>query len=103
MLFIYLFVFLGCDVCYVPVDQAVTYMPDSPSESPILENLTYYHARTPFQRKEMANGVKLVGSDFGGYHSLMLRNMSYDIQKSMIVPCGYEILTFKNLEYFFVS
>ncbi|ONK80212.1 uncharacterized protein A4U43_C01F15170 [Asparagus officinalis] len=79
----------SCDVCYVPVDEAESYMPSLPSESPVLKNLSYYYAKNPIQKKELANGEKLKGSDFGGYHSLMLRNISFDIQNSMIVPCGF--------------
>lgn len=64
-------------------------MPTVPAESPVLENLTYYYSKSPIQKTVLANGEKLIGSDFGGYHSVLLRNISFNIQQSMIVPCGY--------------
>uniref|UniRef100_A0A7N0ZQF5 TOD1/MUCI70 glycosyltransferase-like domain-containing protein n=1 Tax=Kalanchoe fedtschenkoi TaxID=63787 RepID=A0A7N0ZQF5_KALFE len=72
-----------CPVCYVPVEQAVASMPSVPSESPVLHNLNYVREENPI--KIGTHG----GSDFGGYPSLTLRNMSYDIKESMTVHCGF--------------
>ncbi|KAH9802667.1 putative tRNA (met) cytidine acetyltransferase [Citrus sinensis] len=72
-----------CPVCYVPVEQAIASMPSSPSESPVLQNLTYIHDENPV--KTETHG----GSDFGGYPSLKQRNGSYEIKESMTVHCGF--------------
>lgn len=72
-----------CPVCYVPVEQAIASMPSSPSESPVLQNLTYIHDENPV--KTEIHG----GSDFGGYPSLKQRNGSYEIKESMTVHCGF--------------
>lgn len=67
-----------CPVCYVSVEQAIAYMPTTPSVSPILENLTYIIEDTP------------VGlPPFGGYPSLKQRKDSFDIKESMCVYCGF--------------
>ncbi|KAH9650680.1 putative tRNA (met) cytidine acetyltransferase [Citrus sinensis] len=72
-----------CPVCYVPVEQAIASMPSSPSESPVLQNLTYIHDENPV--KTETHG----GSDFGGYPFLKQRNGSYEIKESMTVHCGF--------------
>ncbi|XP_040985832.1 probable hexosyltransferase MUCI70 isoform X1 [Juglans microcarpa x Juglans regia] len=72
-----------CPVCYLPVEQAIASMPSSPSESPVLRNLTYVHDGGSI--KTETHG----GSDFGGYPSLKQRNESFDIKESMAVHCGF--------------
>ncbi|KAL4341866.1 hypothetical protein GQ457_08G006930 [Hibiscus cannabinus] len=73
-----------CPVCYLPVDQAIASMPPSfPSESPVLQNLTYVHDENPIKTEPHG------GSDFGGYPSLKQRNDSFDIKESMTVHCGF--------------
>lgn len=64
------------------MDQAIASMPSSPSESPVLRNLTYVQDGDPI--KIETHG----GSDFGGYPSLKERNESFDIKESMAVHCG---------------
>ncbi|OIT20117.1 PREDICTED: uncharacterized protein LOC109220602 [Nicotiana attenuata] len=71
-----------CPVCYLPVEQAIALMPNAPSFSPGVSNLTYIHEENPSK-------TEFGGSDFGGYPSLMLRNDSYDIRESMSVHCGF--------------
>ncbi|KAI3495308.1 hypothetical protein L1887_37591 [Cichorium endivia] len=71
-----------CPVCYLPVEEAISYMPNAPSFSPVLQNLTYIHDET-FTKSEFG------GSDFGGYPTLKQRYDSYDIQESMSVHCGF--------------
>ncbi|PHT35777.1 hypothetical protein CQW23_23477 [Capsicum baccatum] len=66
-----------CPVCYLPIEQAIVLMPDAPSSSPGVSNLTYIHEET--SRKP----------EFGGYPSLMQRNDSYEIRESMSVHCGF--------------
>ncbi|KAK4723671.1 hypothetical protein R3W88_026450 [Solanum pinnatisectum] len=66
-----------CPVCYLPVEQAIALMPDAPSFSPGVSNLTYIHEE---------NSEK---PEFGGYPSLMQRNDSYDVRESMSVHCGF--------------
>ncbi|PPS08067.1 hypothetical protein GOBAR_AA12580 [Gossypium barbadense] len=73
----------ACPVCYLPVDQAIASMPSSPSESPVLHNLTYVHDENPIKTEPHG------GSDFGGYPSLKQRNDSFDIKESMVVHCGF--------------
>ena len=58
-------------------------MPSSPSESAMLNHLTYVVDQNPV--KEEPHG----GSDFGGYPSLKQRNDSFDIRESMEVHCGF--------------
>lgn len=72
-----------CPVCYLPVEEAMASMPSSPSTSPLLNHLTYFHEKssTKTERHE--------GSDFGGYPSIKQRNESYDIKESMTVHCGF--------------
>ncbi|KAG2681865.1 hypothetical protein I3760_11G163800 [Carya illinoinensis] len=72
-----------CPVCYLPVERAIASMPSSPSESPVLRNLTYVHDGDSI--KTETHG----GSDFGGYPSLKQRNESFDIKESMAVHCGF--------------
>ncbi|KAK9051704.1 hypothetical protein SSX86_028332 [Deinandra increscens subsp. villosa] len=71
-----------CPVCYLPVDEAIAMMPNAPSFSPILQNLTYIH-------EENLTKSEFGGSEFGGYPSLMQRLESYDIKESMTVHCGF--------------
>ncbi|KAJ4726317.1 Inner membrane protein oxaA [Melia azedarach] len=72
-----------CPVCYLPVEQAIASMPSSPSQSPVLQNLTYVRDENPV--KTELHG----GSDFGGYPSLKERNDSFEIKESMKVHCGF--------------
>lgn len=72
-----------CEVCYLPVEDAIASMPSSPSKSPVLRNLTYVHDENPI--KTETHG----GSDFGGYPSMKQRNESFDIKESMTVHCGF--------------
>ncbi|EEF30678.1 conserved hypothetical protein [Ricinus communis] len=72
-----------CSVCYLPAEQARARMPSSPSVSPVLHNLTYVVDANPVKTEPHG------GSDFGGYPSLEQRNVSFDIQESMTVHCGF--------------
>ncbi|KAJ8485251.1 hypothetical protein OPV22_017736 [Ensete ventricosum] len=72
-----------CPVCYVPVEQAVLFMPPSPSASPILKDLSYYSEDNLIANE--SNG----GSIFGGHPSLLHRNESFNIKESMMVHCGF--------------
>ncbi|XP_020577199.1 uncharacterized protein LOC110022525 isoform X2 [Phalaenopsis equestris] len=72
-----------CHVCYVPVEQAVSYMPALPSKSPVLQNLTYVVEENSFSTEPSG------GSFFGGHPSLKQRNDSFDIKESMTVYCGF--------------
>lgn len=74
----------ACPVCYLPVEEAIALMPNSPSFSPVLKQLTYIH-------EENLSRSEFGGSEFGGYPSLLQRNDSYDIRESMNVHCGYDI------------
>ncbi|XP_058201969.1 probable hexosyltransferase MUCI70 [Rhododendron vialii] len=71
-----------CPVCYLPVEEAIALMPNSPSFSPVLKQLTYIH-------EENLSRSEFGGSEFGGYPSLLQRNDSYDIRESMNVHCGF--------------
>ncbi|KAJ0836581.1 hypothetical protein HanRHA438_Chr16g0768581 [Helianthus annuus] len=71
-----------CPVCYLPVEEAIAMMPNAPSFSPILQNLTYIH-------EENLTKSEFGGSEFGGYPSLKQRLESYDIKQSMTVHCGF--------------
>ncbi|GFZ06216.1 strawberry notch protein [Actinidia rufa] len=71
-----------CPVCYLPVEEAIALMPNSPSFSPVLKQLTYIH-------EENLSRSEFGGSEFGGYPSLMQRNDAYDIRESMSVHCGF--------------
>ncbi|KAF5728307.1 Inner membrane protein oxaA [Tripterygium wilfordii] len=72
-----------CEVCYLPVEQAIASKPSSPSVSPVLRNLTYIVDEKPL--KPESHG----GSNFGGYPSLKQRNDSFDIKESMTLHCGF--------------
>ncbi|KVI10513.1 Protein of unknown function DUF616 [Cynara cardunculus var. scolymus] len=72
-----------CPVCYLPVKQAMASMPSSPSTSPVLHHLTYFHEESSTKTEPHE------GSDFGGYPSLKQRNESFDIKESMTVHCGF--------------
>lgn len=78
----FLIFFSACEVCYLPVEDAIASMPSSPSKSPVLRNLTYVHDENPI--KTETHG----GSDFSGYPSMKQRNESFDIKESMTVHCG---------------
>ncbi|XP_052183743.1 probable hexosyltransferase MUCI70 [Diospyros lotus] len=71
-----------CPVCYLPGEDAISLMPNVPSFSPILKQLTYIH-------EENLTGSEFGGSEFGGYPSLRQRNDSFDIRESMSVHCGF--------------
>ncbi|KAJ8556205.1 hypothetical protein K7X08_022963 [Anisodus acutangulus] len=66
-----------CPVCYLPVEQTIALMPDAPSFSPGVSNLTYIHEENSGKH------------EFGGYLSLAQRNDSYDVRESMSVHCGF--------------
>lgn len=72
-----------CPVCYLPVEQAMASMPRSPSTSPVLHRLTYFHEESSTKTEPHE------GSDFGGYPSLKQRNESFEIKESMTVHCGF--------------
>ncbi|XP_061347951.1 probable hexosyltransferase MUCI70 [Gastrolobium bilobum] len=72
-----------CPVCYISVEQAIASMPSSPSESPLLRNLTYVHDENPTISEPHG------GSDFGGYPSLKERDAAFDIKETMAVHCGF--------------
>ncbi|RDY02390.1 hypothetical protein CR513_14150, partial [Mucuna pruriens] len=72
-----------CPVCYLPVDEAIALMPQFPSPSPVLKNLTFIYEET------LSRDGEFGGSDFGGYPTLRQRNESFDIQESMSVHCGF--------------
>ncbi|WOK91438.1 hypothetical protein Cni_G00129 [Canna indica] len=72
-----------CPVCYVPVEKALLLMPHSPSESPVLKNLSYFSEDNLIANE--SNG----GSIFGGHPSLQQRNESFNIKESMTVHCGF--------------
>lgn len=69
-------------MCYLPVEQAIASMPNSPSLSPLLHTLTYVHNEIPIQSEPQS------GSDFGGYRSLEERDAAFDIKETMTVHCG---------------
>ncbi|KAL8103732.1 putative hexosyltransferase MUCI70 isoform X1 [Apium graveolens] len=71
-----------CPVCYLPVEEAIPLMPDAPSFSPVIQNLTYVCEKNS-TRSEFG------GSEFGGYPSLKQRINSYDIRESMSIHCGF--------------
>ncbi|KAL2455315.1 hypothetical protein Fot_45492 [Forsythia ovata] len=71
-----------CPVCYLPLEQAISLMPNAPSFSPVLKNLRYIH-------EENLTKTEFGGSEFGGYPSLRQRSDSYDIRESMGVHCGF--------------
>ncbi|KAK4781796.1 hypothetical protein SAY86_015898 [Trapa natans] len=73
----------GPRLCYLPVEDAMSSMPNSPTVSPVLKNLTYIHYGDP--KNVESHG----GSSFGGYPSLDERNDSFDIKESMKVHCGF--------------
>ncbi|KAH6792922.1 strawberry notch protein [Perilla frutescens var. hirtella] len=71
-----------CPVCYLPLEEAVALMPNAPSFSPVLKNLTYIH-------EESLTKSEFGGSEFGGYPSLRQRNDSHNIRESMSIHCGF--------------
>ncbi|XP_019162259.1 PREDICTED: uncharacterized protein LOC109158820 [Ipomoea nil] len=71
-----------CPVCYLPVEEAIALMPNAPSFSPIVKDLTYIH-------EENLVKSEFGGSEFGGYPSLSQREDSYDTRESMNVHCGF--------------
>ncbi|KAH0915981.1 hypothetical protein HID58_030427 [Brassica napus] len=72
-----------CPVCYLPVEEAIALMPNAPSFSPLLKNLTYVYEE-PLNRD-----TEFGGSDFGGYPTLKHRNDSFEIRETMSVHCGF--------------
>ncbi|KAF8045964.1 hypothetical protein N665_4168s0002 [Sinapis alba] len=72
-----------CPVCYLPVEEAIALMPNAPSFSPVLKNLTYIY------EEPLNIDTEFGGSDFGGYPTLKHRNDSFDIKETMSVHCGF--------------
>ncbi|KAL3508679.1 hypothetical protein ACH5RR_028080 [Cinchona calisaya] len=72
-----------CPVCYVPVEQAIASMPRYPSASTVLHHLAYFREENPIKTEPHG------GSDFGGYPSLKQRNDYFNVDRSMIVHCGF--------------
>ncbi|KAL4312243.1 hypothetical protein GQ457_01G042180 [Hibiscus cannabinus] len=72
-----------CPVCYLSVEEAVALMPDVPSFSPMIKNLTYVYGDNLKKENEFG------GSEFGGYPTLKQRDDSYDLRESMNVHCGF--------------
>ncbi|XP_078428277.1 putative hexosyltransferase MUCI70 [Wolffia australiana] len=72
-----------CPVCYVPVEQAIAFMPSTPSVSPVLKNLTFF-----YEEDLPINGSR-GGSSFGGHPSLEQRNETFHVKESMTVHCGF--------------
>ncbi|WOH11855.1 hypothetical protein DCAR_0831351 [Daucus carota subsp. sativus] len=71
-----------CPVCYLPVEEAISLMPNAPSFSPVIQNLTYI-------TEENSTRSEFGGSEFGGYPTLKQRINSYDIRESMSIHCGF--------------
>ncbi|KAG9154706.1 hypothetical protein Leryth_026404, partial [Lithospermum erythrorhizon] len=71
-----------CPVCYLPLEQAISLMPNAPSYSPIIKNLKYV-------QEENLTKNEFGGSEFGGYPSLSQRSDSYNIRESMNMHCGF--------------
>ncbi|KAF2610986.1 hypothetical protein F2Q70_00012632 [Brassica cretica] len=80
----------SCPVCYLPVEEAIALMPNAPSFSPLLKNLTYIYEE-PLNRD-----TEFGGSDFGGYPTLKHRNDSFEIKETMSVHCGLEVVYYKG-------
>lgn len=80
---IYNFFHTACPVCYLPVEKAIQLMPAIPSDTPIINNLTYVTERVSAMPTP-GNG----GSDFGGYPTLKQREDYFNIRESMHVHCG---------------
>ncbi|KAK7252151.1 hypothetical protein RIF29_35908 [Crotalaria pallida] len=72
-----------CPVCYLPVEEAIARMPQFPSPSPVLNNLTFIHEEV------LSRDGEFGGSEFGGYPTLKQRNDSFNIQETMSVHCGF--------------
>jgi Protein of unknown function (DUF616) len=62
-------------------------IPIEPSPSPVLKNLDFISDENLVER-----GTLNTGSSFGGYPSLLDRDLSYDIRDSMRIHCGYVAL-----------
>ena len=77
--------FSACPVCYLPVEEAISLMPNAPSFSPVIQNLTYI-------TEENSTRSEFGGSEFGGYPTLKQRINSYDIRESMSIHCGYGLV-----------
>ncbi|XP_031488104.1 probable hexosyltransferase MUCI70 [Nymphaea colorata] len=73
-----------CPVCYIPVEQAKSLMPATPSISPVVKNLTYI-----VQVENLVQNNSAAGSTFGGYPSLAERDDSYNLKESMTIHCGF--------------
>lgn len=88
----------ACPVCYASVEQAMSLIPVEPSPSPVLNTLDFISDENLVER-ETLNG----GSSFGGYPSLLDRDLSYDIRDSMRVHCGYVALLISSVFICFIS
>ncbi|KAL5989871.1 hypothetical protein ACLOJK_010766 [Asimina triloba] len=80
-----------CPVCYLPVEQAMAFMPAAPSVSPLVKNLTYItEENSSGLTEEISSSLpSFGGSPFGGYPSLEQRNDSFNMKESMNVHCGF--------------
>lgn len=85
-------------MCYASVEQAMSLIPVEPSPSPVLNTLDFISDENLVER-ETLNG----GSSFGGYPSLLDRDLSYDIRDSMRVHCGYVALLISSVFICFIS
>ncbi|KAA3478523.1 F3H9.11 protein isoform 1 [Gossypium australe] len=72
-----------CPVCYIPMEDAIALMPNFPSFSPVVKDLTYVYEENLNKETEFG------GSDFGGYPTLKQRDDSYEIRESMNLHCGF--------------
>lgn len=88
----YPFDMAACPVCYASVEQAMSLIPVEPSASPVLNTLDFISDENLVERGTL-NG----GSSFGGYPSLLDRDLSYDIRDSMRVHCGYVALLLSSV------
>lgn len=71
-----------CPVCYLPMEDVIALVPNAPSFSPVLKNLTYV-------QEDDLTKTEFGGSEFGGYPSLRQRSDSFDVKESMNVHCGF--------------
>lgn len=71
-------------------------IPAEPSPSPVLQNLDFVSDENLVER-----GTLNTGSSFGGYPSLLDRDLSYDIRDSMRIHCGYVASLLSSILFIF--